>query len=187
MATIATQGYNYSLRDMQKCQLLWKWDCSVTRQQRWKLASKNRWEAFKSRVQKRLGVSRAAGECIWSRFGQRFTDRTDRFAELSLVDFAHKATSTAGLCLCICCRAWRWTWADSGYGGDSSDVQTQLKNGQQIQASRCGSAFAAILSDRSVVTWDFAAFGGDSSAVQEQLKGVQQIQASNNAFCRRPC
>ena len=79
------------------------------------------------------------------------------------------------------------TWADSGYGGDSSDVQTQLKNGQQIQASRCGSAFAAILSDRSVVTWDFAAFGGDSSAVQEQLKGVQQIQASNNAFCRRPC
>eukprot|EP00439_Symbiodinium_sp_Y106_P073971 s178_g14.t1 len=45
------------------------------------------------------------------------------------------------------------TWADSGYGGDSSDVQSQLKNGQQIQASRCGSAFAAILSDRSVVTW----------------------------------
>ena len=37
------------------------------------------------------------------------------------------------------------------YGGDSSTVQTQLKNVQQIQASYA--AFAAILDDGSVVTW----------------------------------
>ena len=38
------------------------------------------------------------------------------------------------------------TWADADYGGDSSAVQSQLKNVQQIQAS--GAAFAAILDDR---------------------------------------
>ena len=35
------------------------------------------------------------------------------------------------------------TWGDAAYGGDSSEVQGQLRNVQQIQASR--SAFAAIL------------------------------------------
>ena len=35
------------------------------------------------------------------------------------------------------------TWGDAHYGGDSSAVQDQLGNVQQVQAS-CGGAFAAI-------------------------------------------
>ena len=58
-------------------------------------------------------------------------------------------------------------------GGDSSAVQGQLKNVQQIQASSY--AFAAVLGDGSVVTWGDPQSGGDSSAVQHQLKNVQQI------------
>ena len=72
------------------------------------------------------------------------------------------------------------TWGSADHCGDSSAVQDQLKNVQQIQASSC--AFAAILADGSVVTWGHAAFGGDSRAVQDQLKNVQQIQASERAF-----
>ena len=41
------------------------------------------------------------------------------------------------------------TWGDAARGGDSSAVQEQLKNVQQIQASL--GAFAAILVDGSVV------------------------------------
>ena len=72
------------------------------------------------------------------------------------------------------------TWGKSGCGGDSSAVQDQLKNVQQIQAS--SHAFAAVLGDGSVVTWGKSAYGGDSSAVQGQLKNVQQIQASEGGF-----
>ena len=72
------------------------------------------------------------------------------------------------------------TWGLAAYGGDSSSVQEQLKNVQQIQATSC--AFAAILGDGSVITWGSARNGGDSSSVQEQLKNVQQIQASRGAF-----
>ena len=43
-------------------------------------------------------------------------------------------------------------------------------------------AFAAILSDGSVVTWGDADSGGDSTAVQDQLKDVQKIKSSSNAF-----
>ncbi|OLQ01281.1 hypothetical protein AK812_SmicGene15985 [Symbiodinium microadriaticum] len=66
------------------------------------------------------------------------------------------------------------------YGGDSSAVQDQLRDVQQIQASY--GAFAATLGDGSVVSWGNADEGGDSSAVQDQLRDVQQIQASNAAF-----
>ena len=55
------------------------------------------------------------------------------------------------------------TWGDADYGGDSSTVQHQLKNVQQIQATR--KAFAAILGAGSVVTWGDADCGGDCSAV----------------------
>ena len=46
------------------------------------------------------------------------------------------------------------TWGNADCGGDSSAVQEQLKNVQQIQAS--DGAFAAILGDGSVVTWGSA-------------------------------
>eukprot|EP00439_Symbiodinium_sp_Y106_P008315 s7511_g1.t1 len=78
------------------------------------------------------------------------------------------------------------TWGYPDGGGDSDDVQDQLRNVQQIPASRGvvlgGAAFAAILGDGSVVTWGDARHGGDSSAVQDQLKNVQQIQANCHVF-----
>ena len=51
------------------------------------------------------------------------------------------------------------TWGHAAFGADSSAVQSQLKNVQQIQASQ--RAFACILSDGSVVTWGHAGFGGE--------------------------
>eukprot|EP00439_Symbiodinium_sp_Y106_P059339 s16_g8.t1 len=68
----------------------------------------------------------------------------------------------------------------ASYGGDSTGVQDQLKNAQQIQASL--RAFAAVLGDGSVVTWGPGHWGGDSRAVQDQLKNVQQTQANECAF-----
>eukprot|EP00439_Symbiodinium_sp_Y106_P040830 s904_g5.t1 len=53
------------------------------------------------------------------------------------------------------------TWGDAATGGDSSDVQEQLKNAQQILASPAR-GFAATLTGGSVVTWGGADFGGDS-------------------------
>ncbi|OLP91981.1 putative E3 ubiquitin-protein ligase HERC1 [Symbiodinium microadriaticum] len=89
---------------------------------------------------------------------------------------------------CVHCRAFAAilgdgsvvTWGDVDFAGDSSAIQEQLRDVQQIQASI--QAFAAILGDGSVVTWGDARSGGDSSAVQEQLRDVQQIQASAAAF-----
>ena len=61
------------------------------------------------------------------------------------------------------------------------EVVDQLKQVQQIQATASG-AFAAIRSDRTVVTWGNQEAGGDSRAVQEKLQNVQQIQATLRAF-----
>ena len=63
------------------------------------------------------------------------------------------------------------TWGEPDSGGDSSEVQDQLKGVQQVQGNDY--AFAAILADDSVVTWGFPDSGGDSSEVQDQLKGVK--------------
>ena len=52
------------------------------------------------------------------------------------------------------------TWGHPKYGGDSSAVQDQLKNVQQIQ------------SDGSVIAWGSPISGGDSSRVQGQLRTV---------------
>ena len=70
-------------------------------------------------------------------------------------------------------------WGDPDCGGDSSEVQDQLVNVKQLQAT--GHAFAAILADGSVVTWGHPDYGGDSSAVHRELR-VQQIQATGGAF-----
>eukprot|EP00435_Cladocopium_sp_Y103_P043590 s14_g12.t1 len=72
------------------------------------------------------------------------------------------------------------TWGSAGNGGDSSRVQNQFRNVQQIYGT--GFAFAAILADRTVVTWGHQNYGGDSSRVQEQLKNVQQISGTHCAF-----
>ena len=54
------------------------------------------------------------------------------------------------------------TWGEPT-GGDSSEVQDQLKGVQQVQATE--QAFAAILANGSVVTWGDPEYGGDSSPV----------------------
>ena len=59
-------------------------------------------------------------------------------------------------------------------------MQDQLKGVQQIQASK--GAFAAVLTDGTVVTWGNEDQGGDSRAVQDQLQVVQHIRASSRAF-----
>eukprot|EP00435_Cladocopium_sp_Y103_P072223 s127_g39.t1 len=71
-------------------------------------------------------------------------------------------------------------WGSPNYGGDSSAVQDQLRNVQQVQGTF--GAFAAILADGSVVTWGHPSYGGDSSAVQNQLRNVQQVQGTHSAF-----
>ena len=72
------------------------------------------------------------------------------------------------------------TWGNQEEGGDSSQVQEQLRNVQHIQAT--GGAFAAILESGAVVPWGNQEEGGDSSQVQEQLRNVQHIQATGGAF-----
>ena len=71
------------------------------------------------------------------------------------------------------------TWGDPISGGNSSEVQGQLRNVLQIQATR--NAFAAILANGRVVTWGHPEFGGDSSQVQDQLTHVQQIQCTKSS------
>jgi hypothetical protein len=55
------------------------------------------------------------------------------------------------------------TWGDPACRGESSQVQHQLRNVQQVQATN--HAFAAILADGSVVTWGEPEIGGDSRAI----------------------
>ena len=103
--------------------------------------------------------------------------------ELCSPKLAEERAADSGIKCCICCHPGRWLRGDMGpfiCGGDSSAVQDQLKNVQQIQATP--GAFAAILQDGSCVTWGNAYHGGDSSAVQHQLKSVHQIQATWEAF-----
>ena len=59
-------------------------------------------------------------------------------------------------------------------------MQDQLKNAPYLQAS--AGAFAAVLSDATVVTWGRIHDGGDSSSVEDQLRDVQHIQATFSAF-----
>ena len=64
-------------------------------------------------------------------------------------------------------------WGDPQIRGDSSVIQEQLRKVQQIQTTL--EAFAAILTDGSVVTWGEQDAGGDSSAVRDQLRNVHQM------------
>ena len=113
---------------------------------------------------------------IWRHSGWRYDVGSSQVTNRRLFDAASGHNS----------HTWRWlSWEIglSSYGAIHTffvtAVQDQLKNVQQIQASRCG-AFAAILADGSVVTLGSAQYGGNSSSVQDQLKNVQQIQASHS-------
>ena len=71
-------------------------------------------------------------------------------------------------------------WGNLMYGGDSSEVQSQLTDVLKI-ADNCG-AFAAIRKDGTVVTWGDADSGGDSSKVQDLLVDVKEIAVTDFAF-----
>ena len=77
------------------------------------------------------------------------------------------------------------TWGKYGCGGESWQVQEQLKRGRVRQVSASAEAFAAILEDETVVTWGNDTGGGDSSGVQDQLRSVQEICGSEEAFAAR--
>jgi hypothetical protein len=66
-------------------------------------------------------------------------------------------------------------WGNPHDGGDCSALHGKL-GAEQLQATR--SAFAAILSDGSVVAWGNPSEGGDASLVQDQLRHVQQLQVT---------
>ena len=72
------------------------------------------------------------------------------------------------------------TWGNRDYGGDSSRVQDQLRNVQQISCT--GGAYAAILADGSVVAWGDPYYGGDCSGVQDELRNVKQISCAGGAY-----
>ena len=75
------------------------------------------------------------------------------------------------------------TWGRYLFGGDSSDVQDQLRNVQQIRATSFD--FAAILADGSVVTWgspDFPEEADSFFKVQDKLRRVQHVQSTGWAF-----
>ncbi|CAJ1354732.1 unnamed protein product, partial [Effrenium voratum] len=72
------------------------------------------------------------------------------------------------------------TWGMAKRGGDSSQVQAQLRRVRQMAGTQA--ALAAVLEDGTVVTWGHPSFGGDSSPVQEQLRPVKEIQATSRAF-----
>ena len=60
------------------------------------------------------------------------------------------------------------TWGRSDWGGDSSDVASQLSSGVTKVYSKTY-AYAAVKEDGSVVTWGESSYGGDSSDVASQL------------------
>ena len=67
------------------------------------------------------------------------------------------------------------TWGDPDWGGDSSDVSSDLNNNVSQIFSTVNS-FAALKNDGSVFTWGSDSGGGDSSYVSSKLqKDVVQI------------
>eukprot|EP00435_Cladocopium_sp_Y103_P055467 s979_g18.t1 len=98
----------------------------------------------------------------------------------AIVQQANLAATEEAFALWCCGGDRVLTWGKPEAGGDSSDVQDQLRKVQQICATR--GAFAAILADGFVVTWGDPDVGADSSEVQGQPRNVQQIQATARAF-----
>ncbi|CAE7172104.1 unnamed protein product, partial [Symbiodinium necroappetens] len=72
------------------------------------------------------------------------------------------------------------TWGQDSLGGDSTEVQHQLRNVQQIKGTR--GAFAAILEDGSVCTWGETRQDVTFEAVCPELRDVRKLQASFGAF-----
>ena len=72
------------------------------------------------------------------------------------------------------------TWGDCDSGGDSGEVQDELRGVEQICSTE--QAFAALTGDGQVVAWGDARRGG--SAAQGELKDqvVERIYSSASTF-----
>ncbi|CAE7249120.1 osm1, partial [Symbiodinium pilosum] len=64
------------------------------------------------------------------------------------------------------------TWGDDSCGGDSTEVQEQLKDVLTIRSTSF--AFAALRRDGKVITWGCPSAGGDSSALLQELEDVNR-------------
>ena len=61
-------------------------------------------------------------------------------------------------------------WGDIDCGGDTSAVQQQLVNVQEIHASE--RAFVAVLTDGKVVCWGHSEYGGNCAGIQDWLDAL---------------
>jgi len=74
------------------------------------------------------------------------------------------------------------TWGDSDFGGDSSNVNSDLQSDVKTIFSSW-SAFAALKTNGSVITWGYPEYGGDSSDVSSDLQSdVKTIFSTYGAF-----
>ena len=74
------------------------------------------------------------------------------------------------------------TWGESGSGGDSSSVASELSSGV-AKIFSTHTAFAALKDDGSVVTWGESDYGGYSGNVASELSsGVSTIYSNYYAF-----
>ena len=65
------------------------------------------------------------------------------------------------------------TWGFGAFGGDSSDVNSELDGSiDVVSIETTHSAFAALRTDGSVITWGNDNDGGDSSSVSDKLDGT---------------
>ena len=75
-------------------------------------------------------------------------------------------------------------WGNTGYGADSSAIQEQLKNMQQIQASN--RAVAAILGDGSVILHRVVAAVPYRSSWMQKIPTLHLIQVLTGSSFRVP-
>jgi alpha-tubulin suppressor-like RCC1 family protein len=94
-------------------------------------------------------------------FGVRLTEPACAVIEIQSNDFAFAALLADGSV--VSCGTYT-------HGGDSEDIQDQLKNIQFIASTTM--AFCAVTNDGKVVTWGRGDEGGDSSAIQRQLSSL---------------
>ena len=73
-----------------------------------------------------------------------------------------------------------WRVGETFPASGTASLQESLRGVKQVQAS--DEAFAAILSDGSVVSWGQFRSGGDSTAVQMQLQDARELHATRTAF-----
>ncbi|CAE7379469.1 rluD [Symbiodinium pilosum] len=93
-------------------------------------------------------------------------------------------SGTAKACAAIVADGSVVAWGEERWGGDCSEVASQLQEVQQICAT--GGAFAARTQRGAVITWGDATSGGDSLEVWDQLSdGVVDLSHTSSAFAAR--